>query len=83
MRIKRQLRAFTVAEMLIVLFLFSILSMVLLATLQEVSRIWYRTSARDDAIRQVLKARTRLVRDLANSSQVSGQYATAKVGPSC
>jgi hypothetical protein len=46
-----------------------------------ISQIWQRTSARDDAIRQLHLARTRLVADLANSSRQPGQFATARVGP--
>lgn len=72
-------RAYTIAEMLIVFFLFGILSTVLLAALRQVSSVWYRSSARDDAIRQVLKARTRLMKDLANSSGLPKQFATATV----
>lgn len=73
--------AFAVAELMVTMAIFSVLSLVLMAVLQMVTKIWYRTSARDDAIRQLHQGRARLVMDLANSSQQPDQFAIAKVGP--
>ena len=62
--------------------LLSAISLILLATLQHVSRVAVRTSSRDECLGQILKAKASLLRDLANSSGRSGHFASAKVGPS-
>ena len=73
---------FTVPELLITCVLFLVLSTILFAALHQVSRVWYRSSSRDDALSQILKAKARLVRDLANSSSSPQLTNTTTVGPS-
>ena len=75
-------RAFSVIEALIAMAVFSLLTTLLAFTLQATSQVWRRTSARDLAMRQLLRARNYLTRDLVNASQVPGQWATGSVGPS-
>lgn len=73
---------FTIAELVIAMAILSGLSLILLATLQHVSRVAVRTSSRDECLGQILKAKAALLRDLANSSGRSGHFATTRVGPS-
>lgn len=78
----RSRRGFTVAELALSTAIFSMLLLVMLAALNQVSRLSLRTSSRDEAVGQLLKARAALLRDLANSSAGAGQFATTTVGPS-
>lgn len=73
---------FTIVELVVAMALLSGLSLILLATLQHVSRVAVRTSSRDECLGQILKAKAALLRDLANSSGRPGHFASAKVGPS-
>lgn len=79
MRIER--RAFTLVEVTISCAIFSVLIVVLALVLRQVSQIWTKTNAKDDAVRQILRVRSNLLRDLANSSAKAGQFAVAQVGP--
>jgi len=62
--------------------IFSMLTTLLAFTLRSTSKVWQRTSARDQALAQISKARNSLTRDLMNASQTVGQWATSTVGPS-
>lgn len=75
-------KGFTVVELLVAMTLFSILSALLWDTMQGTSEVWRRSSGRDGALREMLKARSYLTRDLANASRQTGQYATGTTGPS-
>ena len=79
MRAKR--RAFTVIELTLACGMFALLSVVLAMALRQVSELWTKTNAKDEAVRSLLKARSALARDLANSSRQAGQSAVAPVGP--
>ncbi|MBX3172133.1 MAG: prepilin-type N-terminal cleavage/methylation domain-containing protein [Candidatus Eremiobacteraeota bacterium] len=72
-------RAFTVMEVLIVCTIFSMLSALLWFALRNVSDLWRQSDSKDDAVRELIRARTALTRDLRNASSV--HFATAKVGP--
>ena len=72
-------RAFTLLEVTIACALFILLSGVLVVTLNRVTDIWRRSNSRDEAVRQLVKAKTALVRDLANGSGQPGQFANATV----
>ncbi len=74
-------RAFTVIEVLIACAILIVLSMVLFAALQQTARMWRKSSAKDDAMAQILRCKARLTRDLANSSAQPGRCATTTVGP--
>ena len=75
-------RGFTVLELTITCMLFGVLSVVLVASLSQVTGLWRRSSSRDDAVAQILKAKAAITRDLNNASAQSGQFATTHVGPS-
>lgn len=75
----RRSRGFTVLEVLIVCLIFSLLGVVLWLTLRNVSDLWRKSDSRDDAVRELVKARTSLTRDLRNSS--GSLAASARVGP--
>ena len=81
MATERCRKAFSVVEVVLACGLFSLLSLVLAASFKQVSDLWRRTNARDEALKQLLLARTYLVRDLANSTSRAGTSATAQVGP--
>jgi type II secretory pathway pseudopilin PulG len=72
---------YTLLELLITCALFMILSAVLVSALMQVTTLYRRSNSRDDAVRQLLKAKTALMRDLANCSQQPGQYTTGTVPP--
>ncbi len=75
-------RAFTILEMMITLGILGLLSALLLASLLQTSRMWRRNAGRDEALRQIGRARSSLSRDLLNSTSRSGLYATSKVAAS-
>lgn len=75
----RSLRAFSLVEVLASLTLFSLLSVVCMLALRQVSRIWQRTSARDLAVRELLKAEAVLNRDLVNAGKMPTQSAFGPV----
>ena len=72
-------RAFSVLEVLIVCLIFSMLGGMLWVALRNVSDLWRKSDSKDDAVRELIKARTSLTRDLRNSS--GSLAATARVGP--
>lgn len=74
-------RGFTVVEVMITCVLLVVLSSVLFSALQGVSRLWYKNSAHDDAVAQILRAKASLMRDLSNGSRQPGQFDTGHVGP--
>jgi type II secretory pathway pseudopilin PulG len=74
-------RAFTVVELTLACSLFALLSVVLALALRQVSELWLKTNAKDEAVRSILKARSSLIRDLANSSAKANQSGVAVVGP--
>jgi hypothetical protein len=74
-------RAFTVVELTLACALFGLVSLLMLTALKDVSDIWRKTGGKDEAMRNILKAKASLQRDLANSGGKPGQWATASVGP--
>ena len=75
-------RAFSLIELLISLGLFSLMTGLLWTTMQSTAQIWRRSSSRDNAQREILRARAHLTRDLANASRKLNQFATTQTGPS-
>ena len=69
-------------ELMVTLAGFMLLSIVLAATLADVTKLWRRSDARNEAARQLLKAKASLMRDLSNSCAQRNQYATDQVPPS-
>lgn len=74
-------RAFTVVELSLSVALFGLLTLLLVSSLKNVSDIWRKTSAKDEAVRNLLRAKSSLIRDLGNSGGKTGQWATASVPP--
>jgi hypothetical protein len=75
----RSLRGSSLVELLCALALFTCLSLISMLALRQVSRIWQRTSARDLAIRELLKAEAVLNRDLVNAGKMAPQSAYGAV----
>jgi len=61
---------------------FAMFSLILFFALRSTSKVWQRTSARDSALRQIVRARSFLSRDLMNGSGRPNQSGSARVGPS-
>jgi len=74
-------RAFTVIELSLACALFGVMALLLASSLKSVSDIWRKTSAKDEAVRNLLRAKSSLIRDLGNSRGKAGQCATAPVPP--
>lgn len=79
---RRPERAFSLLEVMFAVSFFSLFSLILFYALQSTSKVWQRTSARDAAMRQIVRARSFLSRDLMNGSGRPNQSASAHVGPS-
>ncbi|MFN8606667.1 MAG: prepilin-type N-terminal cleavage/methylation domain-containing protein [Vulcanimicrobiota bacterium] len=75
-------KGFSILELLTALGLFALLSAIAMLALRQVSRVWQRTSARDVAMRELLKAEAVLSRDLANAGKMAPQsaYGPVKAG---
>ena len=69
----------SVLELLCALALFTALSLISMLALRQVSRIWQRTSARDLAMRELLRAEAALNRDLVNAGKMTPQSAYGAV----
>lgn len=78
----RPKKAFSLLEITFAIGFFSLFSMILFFALQSTSKVWQRTSARDAALRQIVRARSFLSRDLMNGSGRPNQSASSHVGPS-
>lgn len=74
-------RAFTVVELSLACALFGLLTLLLASSLKNVSDIWRKTSGKDEAVRNLLRAKSSLLRDLGNSGGKAGQWAIASVPP--
>ena len=72
-------KGFTVLEVLIVCMIFAMLSALLWFALRNVSDLWRQSDSKDDAVRELVRARVNLTRDLRNAS--GSQFAVAHVGP--
>jgi len=72
-------KAFTVVELTLACAIFSLMAVVLALALRQVSALWQKSNAKDEAVRNLLKARSSLQRDLANSSGRAGRWAVAPV----
>ncbi|MBX3170691.1 MAG: type II secretion system protein [Candidatus Eremiobacteraeota bacterium] len=79
MRSKR--RGLTVVEVSLACALFGLITLLLASSLKNVGDIWRKTGGKDEAVRNLLKAKSSLQRDLANSGGKAGQWAIAGVGP--
>ena len=66
-------QAFSLPELLLALAIFGVLSLVSMLSLRTVTKVWQRSSARDLALRELLKAQAALERDLINGSRGPGQ----------
>jgi hypothetical protein len=75
-------RGFSLLEVSFAIGFFGLFSLILFYALQNTSKMWQRSSARDAALRQIVRARSYLTRDLMNGSGRPGQSASAHVGPS-
>lgn len=76
---RRSLRGVSVLELLCAVGLFGLLSIISMLALRQVTKIWQRSSARDQAVRELLKAEAVLARDLANASRSEPQSAFGAV----
>lgn len=79
---RRLKRAVSVLELLCAVGLFGALAILSMLALRQVTKIWQRSSARDQAVRELLKAEAVLARDLANGAKTSPQsaYQPVKAG---
>lgn len=57
-------------------------SFVMFFALRGTSNVWRRVSSRDEAVKQLVRARNFLTRDLMNGSARPNHFATSAVGPS-
>ena len=75
-------RAFSLLELFCAVGLFGALAIISMLALRQVTKIWQRSSARDQAIRELLKAEAALSRDLANGARSTTQsdYRAVKAG---
>ena len=78
---ERPVGGFTLIEALCSMGLFSFLALVLFYSLKNATQVWQRSSSRDNALRQLTRARFTLTRDLANASQQAQQYDTDILPP--
>jgi hypothetical protein len=69
-------------ELLISISFLALFSIMMFLALQSTTQVWRRTSSRDGALRQLVRARAFLTRDLMNGSGRPNQFASAPVGPS-
>ena len=72
-------RAFTVLEVIIVCAIMAGFASMLWFVLRNVSGLWRKSDAKEDAITELSKARNSITRDLCNASGTHQAY--AKVGP--
>lgn len=72
-------RAFSLMEVLCAMAVMAALGLISMVCLLQVSTVWRKTSARDTAMRQLLKAEAELQRDLANVSRAPGQSRFAPI----
>lgn len=72
-------RGFSVLEVMVALVLFSVMSLISVLCVQQVSSVWRSSSSRDLALRELLKAESALQRDLGNISKGSGQSLVSAV----
>lgn len=79
---RRRKTGFSTLELMVAMSMFGMFSLLMFYALQGTSKVWQRTSARDRVLRELVRARAQLTRDLMNSSAAPGQFATGKVGPS-
>lgn len=77
----RRKSAFTVVELMISLSIFALMSVVFVIVLKNVTDLWRKADAKDDVIRQLLKARSSLARDLTNASSKTNEVGVSNVGP--
>ncbi|MCW5869790.1 MAG: hypothetical protein KIS61_21215 [Candidatus Eremiobacteraeota bacterium] len=68
-------------ELMISLSIFALMSVVFVVVLKNVTDLWRKADAKDDVIRQLLKARSALARDLMNASSKPSEVGVAQVGP--
>ena len=73
-------RGVSLLELMFSVSFFLVLSIITILSLRQITGIWTRTSERDLALRQLLRADRFLQADLANSATGSGQSAFQLVG---
>lgn len=74
-------RGLSVVEVSLACALFGLITLLLGSSLKNVGDIWRKTGGKDEAVRNLLKAKSSLQRDLANSGGKAAQWAIATVGP--
>lgn len=72
-------RAFTLVELTLACTIFGLISILMVTAFRDVGDIWRKTGGKDEAMRNILKAKSSLQRDLANSGGKPGQWASANV----
>lgn len=77
MRLDR--RAFSLIEVLCAIAVFSVFSVISILSLRQVGRVWQRASAKDMALRELLRVEAQLHRDLANAARTAPQSAFGPV----
>ena len=70
---RRPSRAFSLPELMLSMAVFSVLTLISSMALRMVSKVWQRASARDLALRELLKASAWLERDLVNGFRAPQQ----------
>jgi type II secretory pathway pseudopilin PulG len=80
--LSRHPRGFALLELIVSIGFFGLFSVVMFYSLNSTAQVWRKTSGRDTALRQILRARTSIARDLKNASTRPNQFQTSKVGPS-
>lgn len=81
-RLPEKRHGFTVIELAIAMGFMGLFSMMMFFALKNTSGVWRRTSSRDNAMRELVRARSFLSRDLMNGSARPNQFANTTVGPS-
>ncbi|MBS2034469.1 type II secretion system protein [bacterium] len=74
-------RAFTIVELTLACSIFALVSILMVTAFRDVGDIWRKAGGKDEAMRNILKAKASLQRDLANSGSKANQWAVAAVPP--
>ena len=76
---RKSSRGFTVAEMLVALTMFGLLSTMSLTILTQAAQVWRRTSSRNNVARSLTKTWANLRKDLSNSKMSASTLAISQV----
>lgn len=79
---RRRKAAVALVELMVSMGFFGLFGAVMFYSLSSTTNVWRKTSARDGALRHLIKARTMITRDLKNASSRPKQFASDRFGPS-